>query len=184
MTLERFTVATLTEDEVRLAQFVGQERHNRARARGVYDQRRSGRDPLEIDVDGIGAELAFCRLCNVYPDLAFTLKAGGADCRIGDLGVDVKSTRKGDPSLFVKTSQIQRAIDWYALMLVDWPRFLFVGAVRSRDVRETPPVDWGQGPFHVVPSANMGALLLPTDQQVEALVQSAVKADEIRWDIR
>lgn len=175
-------VITLTEAEIRVAQFVGQERNALAVARGRIDLRRTPRDPVAIHVEGFGAEYAFCRLCNICPDLAFTtVKESDADCHIGALAIDVKARRLPNADLLIRRVG---DVDWYALMIVDWPVFRFAGAIRAADVAPRPRTDLGYGPTYLVPQRELTGLLLPTDEQVAEFVKHAVKADEIRWHLQ
>jgi hypothetical protein len=114
--------------------------------------------------------------------LSFTPKSGGADCYIGGQAIDVKARSAGD--LLVRPGTAG-AVDWYALILVAWPTFTFAGAIRAAEVTARYRTDLGHGPTYLVPQAALGALrLVPTEEQVEAFVKHAVKAEEIRWDIR
>lgn len=81
------TDITLTDDELELAEWIGQKRYEQNRARGVIDAGQSGQAALE----GLNyaAELAFGKALNLYPDLRFS-HPGSVDYRIGEWTIDVK----------------------------------------------------------------------------------------------
>jgi hypothetical protein len=184
-TLDRGAVITLTDEEVRIAGWIGHRRTEVARLNGIhrYQTRGNGRTAEEIDVDGFGAELAFCKLVNVYPDLSPQPKSGGADCLVVGSFVDVKSRRQPFSDLLVVARPgKQTGIDWYALMIVNWPEFRFAGAIPTLDLVKQPVVDLGYGPTYAVPQTKLGDFRLTlTPEQVEEYAAHAVKADEIRW---
>jgi len=187
-TLDRGAIVTLSDEEVRIAAWIGRRRSEVARAAGIpdYKVRPGNRSGVEVDIDGFGAELAFCKLVNVYPDLSPQPKSGGADCLVVGSYVDVKSRRQpNDDLLVIARPGKQTGIDWYALMIVNWPTFRFAGAIQTLDLVRQPVVDLGYGPTYAVPQNKLSDFRLTlTPEQVEEYCAHAVKADEIRWTIR
>ena len=79
---------TLTNAELRTSAFIGKSRNKKSRGAGVFDS--SVADTHMIDIIGAEAELAFAKLCNLYPTDFMILdpksKAKGTDD--GDLNID------------------------------------------------------------------------------------------------
>jgi len=187
MTLDRGAIITLSDEEVRIAAWIGRCRNAVAKANGLRDQHRGPRSGDDVvHIDGFGAELAFCKLCNVYPDLSPQPKSGGADCLVVGSYVDVKSTRHASGNLLVVARPgKETGIQLYALMIVDWPQFRFAGVIPAADMIKQPVVDLGYGPAYAAPQTKLADFRLTlTPEQTDAYVRNAVKAEEIRWDIR
>src|SRR5262252_4238780 len=106
---------TLNNVEQSLARFIGRERSSSNREAGVTNGRRGPQSDAETDLDGIGAELAFCHLFNVYPDLSINPRRGGADATWIGWKVDVKATRYATGSLITLPSKALDPCDLYAL---------------------------------------------------------------------
>ena len=68
---------TLNLAEQRLATFLGTMRHRVNRQAQVVDQQHSPTlTGLDVDIDGVGAEIALARILNVYPDLTLEPRRG------------------------------------------------------------------------------------------------------------
>lgn len=121
---------TLTESECKIAKYLAVARETENRKTGaigtpyVKDQR-------TIDENAFGAELAFCKLFNVYPDMTITPRVGGEDC-IDVFGekIDVKNTDKEWPQYFVKKTKSttpNAKVDYFAWMIGTLPNFKYIG---------------------------------------------------------
>jgi len=162
---DRFTV-TLTPSELDVVRYIAQRRHEANAAADVRDRRYdAGRDPLAIGIEGLAAEVAFCKIANVCPDLSFEPRGGGFDCRLADGStVDVKSY-VGDlrrPSLLVPRHKVEKTVaDVFPLMFggPEGP-IRFAGWADAVLVFCTPLADMGHGPTYRVA---FGDLLDPAD---------------------
>lgn len=157
-------VVELTDHEQRIAKWIARERQASNERAGVVDRKVTPNySALGIHEIGFGGELAFCKLFNLYPDFEIGPRRGSVDCeRFGET-IDVKTRAGGD--LLVLPRKATLAANVYALMIVDWPRFQFVGFARGEDIFRTPLVDLGYGPTHAIP-------------------QGDLTADHIRWGSR
>jgi len=127
---------TLNKTELRLVEYVSQSRYRTNRDSGVVDALVADASPIKMERQGFGAEVAFCKLFNVYPDMTIEPRSGGHDCTMpSGLRIDVKScTRRTDHLLVTmkKAGDFQR-VDAYALMLCQdagdavAPEYGFVG---------------------------------------------------------
>ena len=127
-------VIVLTDAEVGIAKWIARKRYESNRTAGVVDAKVGPQSTTETDEIGVGAEIAFCKLCNVYPDLEVRPRRGSADCvRFGE-SVDVKATRYANGKLLAVRRKAVLAADVYALLIVEWPKFRFAGFARGADL--------------------------------------------------
>lgn len=132
MFLQRFDQVTLEHCEHRLAKYLGTKRENSAK-KGGYDNQKyhvEGRESKGANIWGLGGELAFAKLANIYPrSLKDKLEPGSFDLRLptGER-VDVKSTLYVDDPLLVVPPTVERGrADVYVSMLCDYPTYWFFG---------------------------------------------------------
>lgn len=146
----RGLVVTLTEAEVRLADYIGRRRDQVNRAAGVIDRRRDATG--EIDRDGFGAELALARILNVYPDLSLSPRQGGGDLLWGGVWVDVKQTGREYGRLIATAWKNGEDVPLYALMTGTMPSFTFRGFAPAHALLAADRLtDLGYGPTYVLP---------------------------------
>jgi hypothetical protein len=119
------TLITLNQGEKLTASLVGKSRENINQHKGVVDQKVSTRDSEWQNAKAIGAELAFCRLVNVYPDLS-VLKPGEHDCVFAGATWDVKYIEDPAHNLIVSLSKKdeRKRSDFYVVMLAMWENFM------------------------------------------------------------
>jgi hypothetical protein len=116
----------LNDAEQRLARYLAQERHAACRAANVTNARRSPAGDEAVDMEGIGAELAFCRLNNVYPftDIVVSGAWPEVDATLpGGIPVEVKSTVYQTGQLLVPANARKEteAVAVYVLMTGKFP---------------------------------------------------------------
>ena len=59
----------LSPFEQRLVKALAKERNHTNRKNNVDDQKIGPQSAAQPDIDGVGAEIAFCKMFNLYPDL-------------------------------------------------------------------------------------------------------------------
>lgn len=147
------TAITLTDVEQNICKTIAEARYRSNRAAGVADLKRGDQSNIATDTEGFAAELAFCKLFNLYPD--FTISPRGAANDVGDatlrcgLSVDVKATVYKSGHLITPPWKDESALDLYALMVGKLPTYTFKGFMR-RDVlqQEDRLGDLGYGPTY------------------------------------
>lgn len=111
--------------------------------------KQGGQSNWETDLEGVGSELAFCKLSNVYPDME-TSSMNPHDChsRVG-AAIDVKSTKyAGGRLLAVRWKDVSK-VDLFALMVGKFPEYRLAGFMRAADlVKAERLLDLGYGPVH------------------------------------
>jgi hypothetical protein len=158
-------VVELTDAEQRIVRWVAKMRHESNRAAHVRDGKVGPQSAMATDEIGIGAEVAFCKLHNLYPDLEIRPRQGSADCERFGEAIDVKGTKYANGELLAVRGKSILAADVYALVIVDWPRFRFAGFARAEElIRPERLTDKGHGPTY-------------------ALAQGELFADQIRWGV-
>jgi hypothetical protein len=90
-------------------------------------------DALKNEIDSFGAEVAYCKLMGVYPDLGTSHKPYDAKLRNG-MTVDVKQTRYANGKLLVKDIERKSHPDLYALMVGQFPRYRCAGHILAEQV--------------------------------------------------
>ena len=129
---------TLSGLEQQLAKAVAFERYKYDRMLGLPENRHGAGGDLPAKVESFGAELAYCRMVNCYPDIQsgnfnpvdVTLPNGKT--------VDVKNTNRSWGRLLVDPDKIAKRNgklpDYYALMVGQFPTFRLAGYCRASDI--------------------------------------------------
>ena len=128
---------------------------------GRTDLRMQSGPESEQDVNrqGIGGELAFCRLFGLYPSEVFhigTSAVDPGDAFLDGYAIDVKSLRKVDSNLLVPGHKTVGAIPVHALMTGTFPTYRFRGFAWSVDViDERNLTDLGYGPTYLYAQSHL-----------------------------
>lgn len=137
----------LNDAEQRLAIYLAKARYQANRNKGVVDAKIGDQGNWETDLEGVAAEIAFCKHHNVYPDLQ-TESHEYADCYSPTIGsVDVKSTRYKSGRLIAtrKKNELKHP-DIYVLMIGEFPEYYFAGYASADELlRDENLIDLGYG---------------------------------------
>ena len=123
----------LSAMEQRVARMLAEERQASSREQGLKDAKRSDASGEEVDLEGFAAELAFCKLANVYPDLTPGKKPVDAWTGRGG-GVDVKATRHEGGQLLAVSWKKPGEVAFYVLMVGRFPAYRCAGFMRSEEL--------------------------------------------------
>ena len=137
--------------ERKLAQFLATGRANANRKRGSEDRKQGPQNGLIADLDGVGAELAFAKAHNLYPDLSLD-GAPKADCtgRWGET-IDVKTTRYASGRLLAVPWKRADPCDIYCLVKGVFPDYEITGiATRAELFADENLTDLGHGPTYAL----------------------------------
>jgi hypothetical protein len=147
-------IITLNEAEIKLANYLGTSRHNSCRKNNVIDKQRGDQDKLQIDIEGVGAEIAFCKLSNTYPDLE--IKPTGqitdkGDALFNGIKADVKSTRYATGKLQCSLWKNNEP-DIYVLMITtEYPTIRCAGFAWSEHLKTANNIkDLGRGELYLM----------------------------------
>lgn len=136
----------LSETERKLATFIAKARYTNNRTTGVIDRKIGPQDNEATDLEGIGSEIAFCKLHNVYPDLEIDHRPDhDALLRTGQR-VDVKGTKYNNGHLLAIRGKTNKPPDVYALMVGQFPKYRFAGFIPAEELlQEVRLKDFGYG---------------------------------------
>jgi len=92
----------------------------------------------DMNINGFGAELAFCKLCNTDFDSSTNESENHFNkfdtvLRNG-LSVDVKTTKYRTGKLLVRLGKEKKKVDVYALMIGEFPNYEFKGFAYYQDI--------------------------------------------------
>lgn len=148
---------TLSDVEQALCRHIAKRRHEMNRANGTVNAKIGPQSNEQTDLDGIGAELAFCKLFNVYPDLQVISRSDHDAMLVNGLRVDVKTTRYQAGRLLVRQHKQADPVDLYVLMVGEFPSFRCAGFA-SRESVFAPEnlMDLGHGPTFVLAQGQLG----------------------------
>ena len=119
---------TLNPFEVRICNAIAKARAEHKNGQGASSKMRDGRTDIEATIQAFGAELAFCRIANLYPELDVSDEYGGADCiSVDGKKVQIKQTEYPTGRLQVADYQGADRCDIYVLMIGKLPRYKYVG---------------------------------------------------------
>jgi hypothetical protein len=148
---------SLITGEIETAKMIAIGRRRANEKHGIFNRQRSPEPPEEVELNGMGAELAFCKALNLYPDLTVKLRSGGADCVSRDgLTVDVKATGYVKGKLLVTPDKKGKGTDLYALVTGSMPNYTIVGYATSDEIfNDDNLAETGHGVSHALPQEKL-----------------------------
>lgn len=155
-------VIVLSPEEIKIAQFLGKKRRESARSNGVKDTQVGKQNPVDIDVDGMLAELAFAKSFNLYPDMTVGPRSGGADFILKDgTTVDVKATRYKTGKLLATKKKTQQPCDYYVLAVINEDNTVKLCGMSSKEklFTEGNLINLGHGEGYAVTQENLDPLV-------------------------
>ena len=146
----------LNKAEQRLTEYMQKCRQLNKRKHGTHDTKIGAQSNEDTDRDGFGAELAFCKLFNCYPDLSIEVRSSKAgtdryDVEYNGWLIDVKTTiYPGGRLLVVPWKNEGAPPDYYALMVGQFPTYTFKGFLKASEMlQERRLGDLGRGPTYI-----------------------------------
>lgn len=114
-----------------LARWIGKKRLEHNNKTGAEATPYGSRGDEQMDqINAFGAELAFCSLQNIYPDINF-VERRDEDCIWNGYRLDVKWTWRPKGRLLAKQKGWDNPPDYFALMVGDWPAYSFAGMIQG-----------------------------------------------------
>lgn len=125
----------LTEEEQELAKLIAKRRSESNRSNGVYNRRVSKMSDYEVDLEGIGAEIFFCKTFNLYPDLNVG-HTPAFDAILPDgRTVDVKATKYKNGHLLAAPWKKKKQLpDVYCLVVGTFPEYRVAGWMSAEEL--------------------------------------------------
>lgn len=136
---------TLNKVEQRLAAFLADLRYQNAREKGVENKRKGLQSDKSTDLEGVAAELAFCKLFNLYPDTEVGHFADEDAITRKGRKVDIKSTTYETGHLIVARWKSGN-VDFFALMVGRFPNYRYAGRMTADEIMQDKRLkDFGHG---------------------------------------
>jgi len=140
---------------------VARERYETNRRAGVHNAKIGGQSNEETDVNGFGAEVAFCKLLNIYPDFSIEPRRGGADCLVCETEIDVKQTKYETGKLLATLKKRVDDADVYVLMIGVLPSYRFAGWVEAEKLlRPQNITDLGRGKGYALEQGQLNPCII------------------------
>ena len=126
---------TLNKAVQSLAIHLALERTDNARSHGIADLKVGDQPGWLTDLEGIGGEIAACKLFQAYPDTIITIPLQPYDF-ISKTGktVDVKTTKHETGRLTATLKKKVEDCDMYVLMIGEFPRYRYAGSASATDL--------------------------------------------------
>ena len=122
-------------------------------------------DLYQMNLNGFGAELSFCRLCDIEFDSSTIQEENHfnkADAIMKDgRTVDVKNTTYPSGKLLVRTGKEKKYVDIYVLMIGVFPTFRFSGYIKYKDIIKPELIkNLGKGDSYCLDQSDLNKYLL------------------------
>lgn len=125
----------LNEGESVIATVAAVMRYAVNRAAGVVDRKGGPQSTYETDLNGVGAEMAFGKFRNLYPDFSITPRSGGSDFVDPQRGeIDIKSTKYKNGALLVNPKKMGGKTGVYVLVAGEIPEYNIVGYATPSEI--------------------------------------------------
>jgi hypothetical protein len=125
------------------------------RKKGVTNSKIGGQSDEVTDLNGIGAELSFCKMFNVFPDLSISTRSSTNGEDTGDAvlhngkTIDIKATVYPCGKLLAVPWK-QEKVDLFALMVGTFPTYTFKGFMRAPELLKKERIgDLGHGETYI-----------------------------------
>jgi hypothetical protein len=139
-------VITLNEPEQRLARYLAALRYAHNRRKGAINGRVGTQSDEVTDLEGAGAELAFCKIFNIWPDTEIGERPDHDAILKDGRRVDVKATRHPHGHAIAVRKKLSHPPDVYALMVGTFPTYRYAGMIpASKLLCEEKLTDFGYG---------------------------------------
>ena len=145
----------LSKIEQNICSVVAQLRFSNNRENNVVNSKIGKKSDEEMDLEGISAELAFCKLFNLYPDLTIDIRSSRDHTDNGDAvlkngkTVDIKVTHYTNGKL-IAVPWKKTNVDLFALMVGKTPEYTFKGFMKSEDLLNQSRLgDLGHGKTYI-----------------------------------
>jgi hypothetical protein len=129
---------TLEEGEQEVCKKIAQMRHTKNRMDSIVNKKIGNQSDEFTDLNGIGAELAFCKLFNLYPDLTIYIRSSAngddlGDCKLNGKLIDVKATVHEHGRLLTVPWK-KPTVYAFALMVGTFPEYSFRGFLMADEL--------------------------------------------------
>lgn len=149
---------TLSPEDQRLVVRTAAARYQANRAGLVKDRSICG--SINIDLNGFGGEVAFCRLYEIEPDFDISPRSSAwgtdsGDCILNGKRIDVKTTEWQNGRLLA-TRWKRPDVDYFVLMVGKFPSYECRGFMATGDLlHPSRLIDLGRGLTYAAPQSGL-----------------------------
>ena len=119
----------------------------------------NGKRTLDVDINGIGGEIAVCRYLNRFPDLSIGPHHRGYDLVAKNKKIDVKTTTYNPGYLQAKINARIEDADIYILVHAHFPEFTILGGASADQlINQSNVRDMGYGQKYVLEQSQLQSL--------------------------
>jgi hypothetical protein len=148
---------TLNDAEQKLAKYLAAQRHAANRSSGTKNSRIGPQSDEQTDLEGVGAEVAFCRMFNVYPDTQINERPAEDAVLHDGNAVDVKATPHPNGHLLAARWK-KCNVQMYSLMVGKFPTYRHAGMMPAKELlREGRLKNFGYGESFAASQSELAA---------------------------
>jgi hypothetical protein len=162
---KRNTVVELNAQEQAICRALAKKRYANNRKAGTRNAKRGPQSNEQTDLEGIGAEFAFCKLLNLFPDFSIEPRSADedeGDCKLRDgRAVDVKATKYATGKL-IAVPWKKNGAELFALMTGTFPKYTFRGFMPADELLRAERLgSLGYGSTYIADQGELVAFVLP-----------------------
>lgn len=150
---------TLNAAEQKLAAYLGtmRDRHSRDLFGAKSQRADASRTDLDINIEGVAAEIAWCRMNGVYPDTDTDKRPDASDAVTKDgYRVDVKTTKYEHGKMLITITKTGEGVDYYCLMIGTFPTYRLAGYIKASDAIQPENIDNNMPkPCYAIPQSRL-----------------------------
>lgn len=141
----------LNETEQKLSIFLAKKRYASNRNSNVTDKKIGPQSVEDTDLEGVAAEVAFCKAMNIYPDTEINHHPD-YDALFKGKKIDIKTTKHRNGLLLATLNKVYKDIDIYVLVVGNFPKYNLVGFLETKEfLLDRNKVNLGYGTCYGVP---------------------------------
>lgn len=142
----------LSEPEKKMAKYLASQRYNKNRSTNTFNNKIGPQSNEQTDLEGIAAEIAFCKMFNVYPDFQLDTRPYYDAILPNGITVDVKATSHPHGRLLAVLNKASNPPQLYALMIGEFDTgYTFKGFYPSKKLlQECNIKNLGYGPTYAI----------------------------------
>ena len=124
---------TLTKSEHKIVIGIAKKRIKNNREKNFVNTPYGGVKQEEIEINSYGAEIAYCKHFNIFPELSLELEEAGVDAMHDGKRVDIKNAPNGG-TLLANINRDVDDCDVFALVCGIAPNYFIAGWCHSQDL--------------------------------------------------
>ena len=127
---------TLNDGEQQICKLIAKARFNNNRNNNVKNSKVGEQSNEFTDLEGIGGEVAFCKMVNAFPDFSIHVRNATedkGDLVVNNVTIDVKTTKYKNGKLLAVPWK-KSNVELYVLMVGEFPTYTYKGSMFAKDL--------------------------------------------------